>query len=179
VRRCGLSAALAVIGGALGLALGVGSCSTDPSRGYSLSSAHSSSIRTVAVPVFKNITYSQSLEVELTEALISEMRRTTRWKVTSSDSADAVLTGKITESEMRTLSIGRDTGLVEQVAIRVTVDFDFTDTRTGRPVVSRRRFSGMSSFVPARPAAERIETGEHDVVQELARDIVAELRSEW
>jgi hypothetical protein len=154
-------------------------CSSDPTRGYSFTSAHSDSIHTVAIPVFRNDTYSKSLEVELTEAIISEIRRTTGWSVTDADSADAVLTGMITETRMRPLSTGRDTGLVEQLAVRVTVDFDFTDNHTGKALVSRRKFSGVSSFVPARPAVERLETGEHAVIAELAQDIVAELRSEW
>jgi hypothetical protein len=156
-----------------------GSCSTDPRRGYSFSSAHSKDIRTVAVPVFKNTTYSKAVEVSLTEAVISEIRRTTPWSVTSSEDADAVLTGTITESSMRPLSIGRQTGIVEQLAVKLTVDFDFTDNRTGKDLVSRTRFSAVSSFVPAQPAGERLETGQNAAIQDLARDIVAEIRADW
>lgn len=154
-------------------------CSADPKRGYSFSSAHSDSIRTVAVPVFKNVTYSKTLEVQLTEAIISEIRRTTPWSVTSPEAADAVLTGTLTESSMRAMSIGQQTGIVEQMAIKLTVDFDFTDNRTGKDMVSRRRFSGVSSFVPAQPAQENLQTGQNAAVQELAQDIVAELRADW
>lgn len=166
----------------MALAAGLGllaGCSSDPSRGYSMSSAHSGAIRSVAVPVFRNDTYTKAMEVELTEAIISEIRRSTPWTVTNTDGADAVLRGTIRTSDMRPMSIGRETGLVEQLAVHLSVDFDFTDNRSGKSIVSRRRFQGVSSFVPARPAAERLETGQHAAIQELAQDIVAELRSDW
>lgn len=157
----------------------LGACSSDPSRGYSFTSAHSESIRSIAVPVFKNSTMTKAIEVELTQAILSELRRTTPWAVTGTDGADAVLTGTLIESRLRPLTTGRNTGLVQQMAVVLTVDFDFEDNRTGRTLISRRRFSGVASFVPARPAAERIETGQHAAIQELAQDIVAELRSDW
>ena len=174
--RRGMLAALVSAGLLLGHLAG---CSTDPTRGYSFESAHSDSIRTVAVPVFKNTTYSKALEVSLSEAIISEIRRTTKWSVTSPDAADAVLGGTIIESKMRAMSTGRQSGLVQQMALSITVDFDFTDNRSGKSIVSRRRFTGTSSFVPAVPAAERLETGQNAAIQELAEDIVAELRSSW
>ena len=41
------------------------------------------SIRTVAVPVFNNSTFEAGLDAQLTEAIIKEIQRTTKWTVVS------------------------------------------------------------------------------------------------
>ena len=89
------------------------------------------------------------------------------------------LTGTITDASLRNLSTNSKTGYVQEMAVELTVDFDWRDGRTGQYLASRRAFKSMEGFVPARPTNERIELGQHAVVQEMARQIVAELRSGW
>lgn len=136
-------------------------------------------MRSVAVLLFENRTYSKGLEAQLTEAVIKEIQRSTPWVVTSRQNADTVLTGTITSARLGTMSIGRVTGLVLEQAVAISVDFDWKSSVTGRTLVSRRSFEGLGSFVPAQGTQERIELGQSATVQELARDIVAELRSNW
>jgi hypothetical protein len=155
-------------------------CASDPTQGYSFTSSHDASIRTVAVPIFQNPTYSRGLETELTDAIIKEIQAKTPWRVVPEGSgANSTLTGKLTESRLRRLSTGADTGYAQELAVELTVDFDFKDARTGKTILSRKGFTATDEFVPASPANERIEKGEHGAVQKLARDIVAELRSSW
>lgn len=156
-------------------------CASDPTRGYSFQPVYGDGVRTVAVPIFENQTFTTGIEIELTEAVVKEIQRTTPWRVVAGGEggADTTLTGTITDSTLRALSRGRYTGLVQEVGVQLTVDFDWRDNRSQRVLVSQRGFSALEAFVPARGSQERVELGQNATVQELARDIVGELRSNW
>lgn len=154
-------------------------CSSDPSRGYSFTSTHSTAIRSISVPVFDNPTFFKGYEVELTDAIIKEIQRGTPWVVVQGEGADTTLTGSITDARLRSLSTSSKTGLVQEMAVDLAVDFDWRDSRSGKHLASRRNFRAMEAFVPAPGSRERIDMGRHAVIQEMAREIVAELRSNW
>lgn len=164
---------------AAGAALLSSGCAADPTRGYSFNSTFDHTVNTIAVPIFANETYASGLEVRLTEAIITEIQRTTPWRVVGSESAATTLHGSIEDVELTRLSRQRDTGLVQEQGLRLTVSFEWVDNRTGETSVSRRDFAAIASFVPHRGVGEPIEVGERGAVRELARDIVAELRSDW
>lgn len=154
-------------------------CASDPTKGYAFASAQDETIRTVAVPVFKNPTFSEGVEVDLTDAIIKEIQRATPWRVAPEGTANTTLVGTLADSRMRRLSIARGTGLAQELLVELTVDFEFKDVRTGKVLMSRKNFTASDTFVPTRPVGERLELGQHGAVQKLARDIVAELRSDW
>jgi hypothetical protein len=167
---------------ALALLSAVSACASDPTQGYAFTTSHDASIRTVAVPIFQNPTYSRGLEVELTDAIIKEIQAKTPWRVVpegGAGGANTTLSGKLTDSKLHRLSTDPGTGFSQEIAVELVVDFDFKDARTGKTILSRRGFSATDEFVPASPANERLEKGQHGAVQRLARDIVAELRSSW
>lgn len=155
---------------------GAGSCA---GGGYTFTDAYRTDVRTVAVPVFENSTYSHGLEFILTDALIKEIHRTTPWRVAPTDAADTILSGTITSAEMRRLSRGRETGMAQEVAFEIAVTFEWKRSATGEVLVSRRNFRAADPFVPARGARERLNLGERSAADQMARDIVAELRSSW
>ncbi len=157
----------------------ISGCSSDPREGYSFSDPHNQDVHTIAIEMFENETYAGGLEHQLTEAIGKEIMRTTRWKIASTRSAETVLSGTLVASELRPLSSDQQTGLVQEMGVRLTVDFDWRDNRTGKTLVSRKAFSAMDTFVPAIQTGERLETGQATTVQELAKNIVAELRSSW
>jgi len=161
------------------VAAGASGCAADAGKGYSLNPSHNSAIKTVHVPIFHNPTFHRGIEVDLTDAIIKQIQTSTPWKVTSGGVADTALGGTITDVTMHRLSTNRGSGLSQELSVAITVDFDWTDARTGRTLASRRSFTAAETFVPSRPVGERLEVGEHAAVQQLARDIVAELRSNW
>lgn len=154
-------------------------CSADPTRGYSFSTTHDSRVRTISVPIFRNDTYSSGLEVALTEAIISEIQRSTPWRVVGPAHAATTLSGSIDEVNMTELTRQRSTGLIQEQALRVRVSFDWIDNRSGQVRTSREDFTSISSFVPHRGVGEPLEVAQTSVIRELARDIVAELRADW
>lgn len=163
----------------LALIVGGAGCSSDPATGYSFTSTYDTSVRTVAVPVFDNATMETGLGVELTDAVAKEIQRATPWRVVARASADTELLATVTDVSRRTLSEARGTGLSEEQAITVTVRFEWRDARTGRAIVSRRNFSASATSIQARPTSERAEVGRREAIEELARDIVRELRTTW
>lgn len=156
-----------------------GGCASDPTQGYSNASIYPTGISTVAIPIFTSDSYTRNVEFELTDALIKEIEARTPYKVVSSDRADTVLLGQVKNVELDQLSKSRLTGLSEEVVVSVTIDFQWKDQRSGKPMVERKGFASHALFVPSRPSSESIELGQFSVVQQLARDIVSELQSEW
>lgn len=162
----------------LGAMLG-GGCASDPTKGYATVSPFPRGISTVSVQIFENNTFDRELEFELADALIKQIEARTPYKVTAPARADTILTGRVRSVQRDQLSKSRLTGLTEEVVVSVTIDFQWRDQRTGRPLVQRESFSGHALFVPSRPSSERIELGEFSVVQRLARDIVTEMQADW
>lgn len=163
----------------LAMTLSLSACSSDPTKGYSTASTYDQSVRSIAVPMFDNTTFNIGQEAYLTEAIIKELRTSTPWIVTSPGNAETTLSGSIVRSDLIPYSRESEIGLVQEVGVRFTVDFEWVDNRTGKTLVARRNYSAAESFVPSLPSGERLAVGEQATIQELARDIVSELRSNW
>lgn len=161
------------------LMLALASCAGDPRRGYSLKPAHDRGVRTIAVPIFDNKSFSTGVELLLTEAIIKHIQRTTPWRVTTATTADTTLAGSIIRVGFNRLSRTPGTGLAQEVALELAIDFDWTDNRTDKVLVSRRSFSAVSTFIPDRGVGERIEVGQFSAIDELAQRLVAALRDDW
>ena len=93
--------------------------------------------------------------------------------------ADTILLGQVRRIDLDQLSKSRLTGLSEEVIVSVTIDFQWKDQRTFKPLLERKAFTGNALFVPSEPSSEPIELGQFAVVQQLARDIVSEMQTEW
>lgn len=154
-------------------------CASNPSEGYAIGWTHSDSVRTISVPMFDNKTFSTGVEFDLTEAIISEIQRSTPWVVVAPERADTTLSGVLASESATTLSTTPGVGLIQENALTMTVNFSWRDNRSGEVLVARDRFSATGTYAPARGTGERREIAQRQAMRELARDIVAELRSDW
>lgn len=159
--------------------LSVSGCTSDPTLGYSALSVFPDGITSVSVPIFKNETFVRGVEFDLTDALIKEIESRSPYKVMAEARADTVLIGEIRNIELDQLSKSPLTGLSEEVIVSVTIDFEWKDLRTGRPIIVRKNFTGYGLFVPSQPTGESIQLGRFAAVQHLARDLVNELQAQW
>ncbi len=165
---------------ALGACVALASCSSDPARGYSFRSTFPRNVRTVCVPVFDNQTFFKGIEYDLTDAVIKEIQRSTPMVVVqNSDSAQTTLTGVIRSAELHNLTTSAKTALVQEMSEQVSVDFQWRDSRGGQNLASIKDLRALESFVPQRGVGERIDVAQQQVVQELARKIVSQMRTEW
>ena len=158
----------------------LGSCSDDPRQGWSTKSVYPTQYTTIAVNTFENETHYRQMGFMLTKALVTTIESRTPYKVTSEMNAETLLTGRIVDVELTSLSQNRGSSrLDEEVLVGVTIDFNWTSLETDRTIVERLNFDGGGLFVPTTPAQEVIELGEFQVVQQLATDVVDELQSAW
>ena len=153
-------------------------CSSDPRTGYSTASTFPVNVRSVQVPIFANTTSEPGHEALLTEAVIKELQAR-GFKVLQNSGTDSVLTGTLTGLDLRRLSQDPTTGLVQDMALAATIDFEWRDARSGKIIVSRRNFSASDSIAPSARAGEPIEAARHSAFGTLARDLVNELRTAW
>jgi len=173
-----LSAALMTLV-AFTLLLPIAGCTSNPSQGYASGAMYSSKFRSVAVPLFKNNGTDRAVQFQLGDALVKEFEQMTPYKVTSEGRADTVLRGTITAVTMNMVSQSLGTGLPEEMAFGVTVDFEWLDMKTGKPIVSRAGFKSTAVFVASLPNNQPIDLARFAVAQQMARDIVASLQGDW
>jgi hypothetical protein len=171
--------AIAAVLGAFAVGLLAAGCAADPSEGYAWGDAYRDEVGSIAVPIFENQTFARDLGLDLAEAVLKQVQFRTPWEPAPRSRAQTVLNGAVTGFELRQLARDRNTGLVAELAVVLTVSFEWIDSRTGEVLVSRRRLVVGESFVPAQAAGEPLEAGRAAAVEEAAREIVEALRSSW
>ncbi|MEM7624579.1 MAG: LptE family protein [Planctomycetota bacterium] len=149
------------------------------SCGYSTAELFPENYRSVSVDIFQNRTFFRGVEFDLTEAVVKEIEQRTPYTTRPANLADTRLDGSVVSVETRQLSRTREAGLPQEVEVAVTIDFEWTDQRSGEVLVSRQGFSAVGRYVPTQPVGERFEIGQHAAVQRLARDIVSAMRGDW
>ncbi len=155
------------------------SCASSPNQGYAFDTTFDESIKTIAVPIFRNETTSRGIEVQLTESVMKQLQQRTPWRLTPSDRADTTLVGVVTGTSLRALSDDPQTGLVQEQAVRITIRFEWRDNRSGEILVARDNYSASAVFSPSRAVGDRLELGQRTAIEELAQDIVSDMRSGW
>jgi hypothetical protein len=99
--------------------------------GYTTAPNYDTNIHTVRVPIFKNKTYRQRLEFDLTEAVVRQIEMTTPFKVVSGNApADTELTGTIITVIHGVLNRS-PLNEIREVETIMTVEVLWRDLRTG------------------------------------------------
>ena len=146
--------------------------------GYSRQAIFPEDVQTVTVQTFQNKTFYKGVQFELSEALIKQIELETPYKAVSG-SADTLVEGVITDIQQRKLSRTSTGGLVQEVEVRIVVNFQWKDQRTGKLLRQRKGFVGVGRHVLTRPIGESFPTGQHGAVQRLAQQIVSTMRSDF
>jgi hypothetical protein len=144
--------------------------------GYSHQALYPQDVSTVNVKIFDNRTFYQGVEFDLTEALIKELELRTPYKAVSGSGGDTVLEGEVVSISQSSGSRSGEGGLIEELEVRVTVDFTWRDARSGQVLRERRGVSDIGHYKPAGPVGEPFEVAQHEAVGRMASRIVATLR---
>ena len=100
-----------------------------PSCGYHLDgygSALPSHIRTIAIPVFKNVSSQPNIHRDATDAIRKKFITDARLKLVGSSTADLLLRGTITDYQLRAVSFsGKD--VAEEYIVRLGVQIETYD----------------------------------------------------
>ncbi len=130
-------------------------------------------VRTVAIPVFKNMTTRFELEVKLTQSVIAEfVARGKVSVVTDTEAADAVLTGEI--MNFRADPIAFSGQAADHYQIRIEAKFTLRDRVNQKVLFSNPSFSFVQEYpVPQGTDFESVETEAIDkVAPRFARSLV-------
>jgi len=99
--------------------------------GYHMGSLVSGDVRTVHVQVFDNATFRRGLELQLTEAVLKEIRRRSHLRIADRAEADSILTGEIVDFRGRVETRDVEDEVFSE-DVTVYVNFKWSDRRTGR-----------------------------------------------
>jgi hypothetical protein len=141
--------------------------------GYSTHSLIRKDIQSIAIPVFDNDTRYRGLEVDLTNALIEEVKLHTSLQIRDQQSAESTLTGSIVSYEDDIATETEDEAVLLRRG-RVTVVFSWTDNRTGQDILSEEEVHESETF-----AVERAEPISQKLFQETAQQIIQRLKQDW
>jgi outer membrane lipopolysaccharide assembly protein LptE/RlpB len=98
------------------------------------------SVHTIAVPAFENLTTSYRIEQRLTSATVHEFIAATPYRVSSADSADAVLRGKVLTLETLPLLFDTQTGRATTMLVTVRCEVTLTQTDTQKVLFHTDKF---------------------------------------
>jgi hypothetical protein len=129
------------------------------------------SVRTLAVPTFKNKTYEPRVEVLMADTLIKQLQQDGTYTIVSEDKADAILNCTLTNVERRALrSVQNNVLATSEFGLVMEVTFQVVDRVTGITLMEGR-VRGDASFF----ADEDLQTTERQAIPVAAKDMALEL----
>ena len=152
------------------LALFAGGC------GYTVGGNLPPHVKTIAVPMFRNLTQQPAIENIMTSAVVGAFANAGRLKVVPLQQADSILEGEVVEYNVE--SIAYDTSINAQVyRLRVKLNIQFRDVRNNTMLWKQEGLEERSDFrawgdVSQTISQERIGASNQAAV-EIGRRIVS------
>ena len=154
-------------------------CGCAGAKGWKAGSTLPTKYRSIAVPIFQNSSYDRQIGYQLTEALQKRLQQVSPYAIAGEGAADTMLRGKVVKVDIRQISQSLGTGLSEEMGYTLTVDWEWVDMRTGKPIAAQNGFASSGMVVASRPQAEPLDLARYGAVQRLAEDIVANMQADW
>jgi hypothetical protein len=146
--------------------------------GYSNESLYPQDIKTVRVEMFDNQSFQRGVEYELTDALAKRIEAQTPYKiVTSSDKADAVISGKITSVTTSVLTLERESGRAMEKGVSVTAVVNFKNLKTGQLLLDNAKLSASAAF--SEWQNQGIDYAASLAANKLAQRIAEAMENKW
>src|SRR5438309_4727385 len=120
--------------------------------GYTTKPQYPDHIRTIYVPIVKNLTLWRGLEFDLTRAVIREIEAKTPYKVVSSPScADSQLSGTIISLNKNVINRNQQNE-IREAETTLAVEIVWKDLRTGEILSQPRPPATANTSIPPMPA---------------------------
>lgn len=159
-------------------ALALTACqNVDPHLGYTSQSLYPEEIKSVQVNIPSTKEFRRGLEFELAEALVKRIEADTPYKVLKGPEADSVLDWQLVRVPQKVLSNLFSEDLPAEKQQQMAVNFTWKDRRTGRVLAQGNHVRVVSEYVP--PAGETFYTGQQELMDKMAREIVSRMRQSW
>lgn len=157
----------------------LGAVAALPGCGYSTKPVYSEEYHTIYVPIFKNKSFYQGLEFDVTKALTNEIEARTPYKVSNSTTADTTLEGTIIAVTQGMVSRERDTGLPQDMEFRITLDVTWKKSLTDKVIRERKGLVVVGRFMPTQIVGDTYFRGQHDAAQRVSEAVTAMMRGDW
>jgi outer membrane lipopolysaccharide assembly protein LptE/RlpB len=132
------------------------------------------SVRTLAVPTFKNRTYEPRVEVLLADTLIKTLQEDGTYTIVSDDTADAIMHCTLSKVERRSIrSVQNNVLATAEFGLFLDINYEVTDRVTGS-VLKKGRVTGRSTFF----SNSDLQTTERQAIPIAARNAAIELTTE-
>ncbi len=146
--------------------------------GYTNQSLYSDEVRTVYVEMFDNTTFYRDLEYTLTDAIAKRVETDTPYKIVSNrNTADTILSGKITSMGSSALTLDRNTGRSLENLAEVTASFSWKNLKTGQYIV--QDCSATSSWGYSTFQGQSFDNASKVAANKLAERIVEQMQVGW
>ena len=158
----------------LGLALGsialLSGCA-----GYTWGTSVPEEYRTVAVPVFENLTEVSEMGPTITQYTLREFQREGSFKVVRPDDAAIEVQGVIRKMTRLGIAYDRARGMrASEYRYEILVDVTFVDRRKGKVLLERKGLQGETTFLTQNDLLTGQKNAAARIAQDLARQIVNE-----
>lgn len=132
------------------------------------------SVRTLAIPTFKNRTYEPRIEVLLADTTIKQFQQDGTYTIVSDNSSDAILYCTVTRVDRRPLrSVTNNVLATSEFMLEMDVAYEVVDRVTGVQLMSGRVRGDTSFFT-----SPDIQTDERQAIPVAAQDMAIQLVSE-
>ena len=158
----------------LGLALGsialLSGCA-----GYTWGTSVPEEYRTVAVPVFENLTEVSEMGPTITQYTLREFQREGSFKVVRPDDAAIEVQGVIRKMTRLGIAYDRARGMrASEYRYEILADVTFVDKRKGKVLLDRKGLEGETTFLTQNDLLTGQKNAAARIAQDLARQIVNE-----
>ena len=170
----GVPAALMCLAGiamVCGLAVGCGVYSSSSGR-------VDENLKKVAVQYLENLTPEPNLGVELSDVIIFALQVDNTLKVVDEANADSIISGRVVRYTLREVATTQEL-TVNEYQVQIAVVLTFTFRATGDKIFDKRRFTGTGNYVLNDPQGTSEETARNEAVEEIVRDILAQVVEDW
>jgi hypothetical protein len=146
---------------------------------YSASSGRvDENLQKVAVQYLENLTPEPNLGVDLSDVIIFALQSDNTLKVVDEASADSIISGRVVRYTLREVMTTQDL-TVNEYQVQIAVVLTFTVRATGEKIFDKRRFTGTGNYLLNDPQGTSEQTARSEAVEEIVRDILAQVVEDW
>ncbi len=152
--------------------------------GYTVGNAFQGNVRSVYVPIATCEDFRRGAEFQLTEAVLTQIKERTPFRICKSDGADTKLTMKIKSIRKTVLGTTADND-PRSLQVQYAVDVIWEDLRTGRILAQRQvslepEISHLFATGTMSPeVGQSLATATQQALNSMARQIVDLMEAPW
>lgn len=137
------------------------------------------SVRTLAVPTFKNRTYQPRIEVLMADTLIRELQRDGTYQIAGTEQSDAILYGTLRRADRRAIrSVTRNVLATSEFELIIIVDYEVQDRVTGAILLAGEA-RGATTFFPTGDLVTDERQAFSVAAQRASAEIAARVTEGW